>query len=160
MGILTIGALAEQSLASLVDAFGHAHGGWLYEAARGVDERPLITHWEPRSMGHEVTFQRDVGDWRVLARMLTRLVHRVATELQREGYLGRTVTVKLRYADFETHTHETTLEEPTADVDPIERAALECFARFGSEKKARLIGVRVGDLHEAVAGHAAGLAAS
>jgi DNA polymerase-4 len=160
MGILTIGALAEQPLARLVDTFGQAHGRWLYEAARGVDERPLVTHWEPRSMSHEVTFQRDVAEWQVLARMLSRLVHRVVRELGEEGYVGRTVTVKLRYADFETHTHEKTLEEPTADPDAIGHAAFECFARFGLEKAVRLIGVRVGGLHKAVAGPTTETAAS
>jgi DNA polymerase-4 len=140
--------------------WSRAHGRWLYEAARGIDERPLVAHWEPRSMSHETTFQRDVGDWQVLARTLTRLALRVARELRQEGYVGRTVTVKLRYADFETHTHEKTLEEPTADPDAIQRAAFECFARFRLEKEVRLIGVRVGDLHKAVAAHATSIAAS
>jgi len=62
--------VARQPMAKLVAAFGQAHGRWLYEAARGIDERPLVTHWEPRSMGHETTFQRDVGDWRMLASIL------------------------------------------------------------------------------------------
>jgi len=160
MGLRTIGALAEQPMARLVEAFGQAHGRWLYEAARGIDERPLVTHWEPRSMSHETTFQRDVGDWQVLARTLTRLVRRVARELRQEGYVGRTVTVKLRYGDFETHTHEKTLEEPTADPDAVQRAALECFAHFPLEKEVRLIGVRVGDLHKALATHTTSIAAS
>lgn len=148
MGVRTIGGLSEQPMASLVEAFGQAHGRWLYEAARGIDRRPLVTVWEPRSMSHETTFQRDVGDRQVLLRILTRLAHRVVSELRQEGYAGRTVTVKLRYADFETHTHEKTLEEPTADPDAIGREALECFARFPLEKKVRLIGVRVGELHK------------
>jgi DNA polymerase-4 len=147
-------------MASLAEVFGPAHGRWLCEAARGIDERPLVTLWEPRSMSHETTFQRDVEDWQVLATTLTRLAYRVARELREEGYVGRIVTVKLRYADFETHTHEKTLEEPTADQDAIRHAAFECFARFRLEKKVRLIGVRVGDLHKAVAAHTTAIAAS
>jgi DNA polymerase-4 len=160
MGVRTIGTLAEQPMASLAEVFGPAHGRWLCEAARGIDERPLVTLWEPRSMSHETTFQRDVEDWQVLATTLTRLAYRVARELREEGYVGRIVTVKLRYADFETHTHEKTLEEPTADQDAIRHAAFECFARFRLEKKVRLIGVRVGDLHKAVAAHTTAIAAS
>jgi DNA polymerase-4 len=148
LGIHTVGALAEQPLEKLVELFGPAHGGWLYEAARGRDERPLVTHWEPRSMGHETTFQRDVSDWQPVARILGRLVRGIATQMRQEGYVGRTVAVKVRYADFETHTHEKTLEEPTDDADAIRGAAFECFARFGMEKAVRLIGVRVGDLRK------------
>jgi DNA polymerase-4 len=150
MAVHTIGALAGQPLEKLVEAFGPAHARWLHEAACGVDERTLVTDWEPRSMSHETTFQRDVGDSRVLARMLARLARRVAMEVNQEGYAGRTVTVKLRYADFETHTHERTFEEHTAAPDAIRRAALECLARFGLEKPVRLIGVRVGDLRKTV----------
>jgi DNA polymerase-4 len=69
--------------------------------------------------------------------------------MRQENYLGSTVTVKVRYADFETHTHAKTLEQPTDDADAICRAAFECLPRFGMEKAVRLIGVRVGDLHKA-----------
>jgi DNA polymerase-4 len=150
LDVHTIGALAEQPSERLVEVFGPAHGGWLYQAARGSDERPLVTHWEPRSMGHETTFQRDVSDWQVLARILARLVRSVTTEMRTEGYVGRTVTVKVRYADFETHTHEKTLEALTDDANVIDGAAFECLARFGMEKAVRLIGVRVGDLRKPV----------
>jgi DNA polymerase-4 len=160
LGVQAIGALAQQPLEKLVEVFGPAHGGWLYEAARGHDERPLVTHWEPRSLGHETTFQRDLRDWQLLRRSLERLVRDVATEMRQEGYLGRTVTVKVRYANFETHTHEKTLEAPTDDADAICRAAFECFARFGLERAVRLIGVRVGDLRKAATATEAPKAAS
>jgi DNA polymerase-4 len=72
----------------------------------------------------------------------------VAEELRREGYRGRQVTVKLRYADFETHTHASTLDQATDDLATIRRAAAKCLARFARGRKVRLIGVRVGLLEK------------
>lgn len=151
MGIRTIGELAAQPLARLAAQFGPAHGRGLHEAAHGIDERELVTEWEPKSSSHEVTFQRDLGDWQPLADTLVRLAKRLAGELRAGNYCGTSVTVKLRYADFETHTHEKALEEPTSDADAIRRAALECLARFPLHKKVRLIGVRVGGLRRSAA---------
>jgi len=151
LGVRTIGDLAAQPLDRLIAEFGPAHGRWLHEAAHGIDERPLVTEWEPKSSSHEVTFQHDVDDWQLLARTLAQLAGRLAGELKADNCVGRTVTVKLRYADFETHTREKTLEEPTNDPDAIRRAAFDCLAHFGLEKKVRLIGVRVGALHRAAA---------
>jgi DNA polymerase-4 len=148
MGIRSIGELAGARPEELARAFGPAHSQWLTEAAHGMDERPLVTHWEPKSMSREVTFQRDVGHWQTLAKTLAGLVRTVASDLRSEGYLGWTVTVKLRYADFETHTREKTLERPTDSAHAIRRAAFECLARFGLEKEVRLVGVRVGGLHK------------
>jgi DNA polymerase-4 len=148
MGIRTIGELARARPEELAEAFGPSHGQWLWEAAHGIDERPLVTHWEPKSMSRELTFQRDVGHWQTLAKTLAGLVRTVAGDLRAEGYLGRVVTVKLRYADFETHTREKTLERPTDSAYAIRRAAFDCLARFGLEKAVRLIGVRVGGLQK------------
>jgi len=159
MGVRTIGELAAQPLERLIAEFGPAHGRWLHEAAHGIDERPLVTEWEPKSSGHEVTFQRDVDDWQLLAKTLAQMASRLAGELKAENCVGRTVTVKLRYADFETHTREKTLEEPTNDADAIRRAAFDCLAHFALEKKVRLIGVRVGEQHKAAAPRSAPTAA-
>jgi DNA polymerase-4 len=143
LGVQTIGELAALSLSDLIGNFGMAHGCWLHQAARGIDHRPLITRWEPKSLGREVTFQRDIFDLGVLARVLTGLAGEVAARLRDEGVRGRTVTVKLRYADFETHTHALTLGQETDRSDELRRAALQCLARFPLHKKVRLIGVRV-----------------
>jgi len=151
LGIHTIGELAAQPPERLVAEFGPARGRWLRDAAQGIDERALVTEWEPKSSSHEVTFQRDLGDWQPLADTLARLVNRLAADLLAGNYVGKTVAVKLRYADFETHTREKALEEPTNDADAIQRAALECLARFALHKKVRLIGVRVGGLHRSAA---------
>ncbi len=146
MGVRTIGELAAQPPERLAEAFGPAHGRWLHDAARGIDERALVTHWEPKSTSRELTFQHDVEDPRIVARTLAGLVREVAADLRASERCGRTVTVKLRYADFETHTREITLRSPSDDPEVLRRAALECLSRFALEKSVRLIGVRAGDL--------------
>ena len=67
----------------------------------------------------------------------------------RDGYIGRRVGIKIRFAPFETHTRETTLPEPTDTEEVIRRAAFACLQRVPLDRPVRLIGVRVGDLHHA-----------
>lgn len=150
LGVTTIGELARLSNTELVEHFGQAHGRYLHEAARGIDERPLITRWQPRSFSRETTFEIDVEDWVELERTLEALSRSVAGRLRQRGYRGNTVTVKLRYADFDTHTHGCTLPAPSDDPDTISDAAHHCLRRFPLTQRCRLIGVRVGGLQRAV----------
>lgn len=150
MGVATIGELAAVPLQTLVDWFGPAHGQYLYEVSRGIDESPLVTHWEPKSSGREVTFQQDIASRQVLVRTLITLTREVAETIKEEGYRGRSVTVKVRFSDFETHTREKTLKEATDSFQTIRDAVLDCLNRFGLKKRVRLIGVRVGDLERTV----------
>lgn len=146
MGVETIGQLAALPPTRLAAAFGPAQGGFLYRAARGIDPRPLVTHREPKSRSREVTFQRDSDDWQMVARVLAKLTREVAADLRRQEYRGRTVAVKLRFSDFETHTREKTLGAHTRSPEAIRRAAFECLGRLALTKKVRLVGVRVGEL--------------
>jgi DNA polymerase-4 len=144
--VATIGDLAALPLTTLIARFGRSHGAWLHQAARGIDKSPLVPHREPKSLSREITFQRDTLNPAFLTDVLVRLVREVAARLQKQGFRCRTVTVKLRYADFETHLHAVTLERPTADPETIRQAARRCLARFPLEKKVRLIGVRLSGL--------------
>lgn len=146
MGVETIGQLAALAPDRLAAAFGPSHGGFLHRAAGGVDRRPLVTHREPKSRSREITFQRDTDDWQAVAKVLAALSREVAAELKREGCRGRTVGVKLRFSDFETHTRERTLKEFTHSPETIRKAAFDCLGRLALTKKVRLVGVRVGDL--------------
>ncbi len=110
LGIRTIGELAAQSLPQLVQWFGRAYGNWLHGASWGRDDRPVVTHSEPVSMSRETTFERDlhaVRDRAELSAIFTDLCERLAQDLQRKGYMGRTVGIKLRYDDFKTATRTT-----------------------------------------------------
>ncbi len=146
MGVTTIGELAARLREELVDQFGNSYGNWLYESSRGIDDRPLVTHWEPKSLSRETTFERDVADWQVLARTLVGLGNDVVADLTKRGYKSKTVTIKIRFSDFETHTRVLTLDAPTNSGDMIRRAAFECMKRIEFRKKVRLIGIRLSGL--------------
>ena len=148
----TIGDLAAQSQEWLVDNFGQAYGAWMHEAAWGRDDRPVVTESEPVSMSRETTFERDlhaVRDRAELGAIFTDLCVRVAEDLRRKGYVGRTIGIKLRYDDFRTATRDLTLDAPTDDAATIRRAAGQCLKRVDLARKLRLLGVRVGKLARA-----------
>jgi DNA polymerase-4 len=152
LGIRRIGELAERPRAWLVEQFGRSYGAWLFDAAHGHDERPVVTHSEPVSMSRETTFERDLhaqSDRAELSRIFTQLCEQVAADLQRKGYAGRTVGIKLRFQDFRTVTRDLTLPEATADAQAIRRAAGECLKRVDLTQRLRLLGVRVASLVKA-----------
>lgn len=152
LGLHTIGDLAKCERTWLVQHFGKAYGAWLHEVAWGRDDRPVETESEPVSMSRETTFERDlhaVRDRAELGAIFTRLCEKVAEDLQRKGYVGRTIGVKLRYADFKIATRDQSLEMYTADAKLIRRTAGLALKRVPLEKPLRLIGVRVGALVKA-----------
>ena len=149
MGIRTIGDLAEADAALLVEHFGHSYGAWMHAAAHGRDERPVVTYSEPKSISRETTFENDlhaVRDKAKLTRIFTDLCVRVAGDLERKGYLGKTIGLKIRYDNFKTVTRDLTLDAPTRDATIIRRAAGECLKRVPLDRRIRLLGVRVGAL--------------
>ena len=146
IGIHTIGDIAAKSLEELTEHLGRSYGHYLYETSRGIDDSPLVTHWEPKSMSREVTFQTDTNDWQTVARNLAELVADIAESMKGDGYLCRTVTVKIRFNDFKTHTRAKTMDSFTDSVDIIRRAAFEALGKIELKKKVRLIGVRTTNL--------------
>ncbi len=148
-GIHTIGELAARPRDWLVQHFGKATGAWLHDAAWGRDERPVVTESEPVSISRETTFERDlhaVHDRAELGAIFTSLCERVAQDLQRKGYMGRTIGIKLRYDDFRAVTRDQTVAEPTHDAATIRRVAGLCLKRVPLQQRLRLLGVRVGGL--------------
>jgi DNA polymerase IV len=148
-GILTVGDLARTDPVFLMTTFGRAHGEWMHDAAHGRDDRPVVTHSEPRSISRETTFGRDLSarrDRDELSSIFTDLCNGVSDDLRRKGYAGRTIGLKLRYDNFATVTRDRTIAEPTQDATSIRRAAGECLKRVPLERRIRLIGVRVGGL--------------
>jgi DNA polymerase IV len=148
----TIGDIAAQPREWLVDNFGQAYGAWMHDAAWGRDDRPVVTQSEPVSMSRETTFERDlhaVRDRAELGAIFTDLCARVAEDLRRKGYVGRTIGIKLRYEDFRTATRDLTLDHFTSDAATIRRAAGQCLKRVDLSSRLRLLGVRVGKLARA-----------
>ena len=149
LGLRTIGQLAAHDKTWLVEHFGRSYGRWLFDAAHGVDDRPLVTHGEPVSMSRETTFERDlhaVRDRAELTRVFSELAAQVATDLQRKGYAGRTIGIKLRFDDFKTVTRDLTLPSAVADAQAIRHAAGLCLKRVDLSRRLRLLGVRAGGL--------------
>ena len=149
LGIRSIGELAARERGWLVQQFGPGHGGWMYEAAWGWDDREVVVASEPVSLSRETTFERDlhaVRDRAELGAIFTELCRNVADDLTRKGYVGRTIGVKLRYDNFQRLTRDRTLAFYTADASEIRRAAGECLKRAPLERRLRLLGVRVGNL--------------
>lgn len=152
LGIHTIGDLAAADPQWLVAHFGKATGAWMHASAHGRDDRPVVTESEPVSMSRETTFDRDlhaVHDRAELGAVFTRLCEQVAADLQRKGYVGKTIGIKLRYDDFKAATRDHTLAVPTADARTIRQAAGQCLKRAPLDKRLRLLGVRVGSLVKA-----------
>ena len=148
-GIHTIGELAARDRAWLVANFGKAYGAWLHDAAWGRDDRPVVTDSEPVSMSRETTFDRDlhaVHDRAELGAVFTRLCEQVAGDLQRKGYVGKTIGIKLRFDDFKIVTRDQTLPEHTHDARRIRQLAGQCLKRVKLDRRLRLLGVRVGSL--------------
>lgn len=141
--ITTIGELAAMPMEELVKHFGKSYGRYLYEASRGMDESPLVTHWEPKSASRETTFQTDIDRWQVLATTIAELTREVVDDIRQRGYKCRTVTVKMRFSDFRTLTRAKTLVSCSDSLEEIRRAAFDCLRRFEMKKKVRLAGVRL-----------------
>lgn len=154
IGIGTIGELASADLGLLQEHFGRTYAAWLARIARGIDDRVVVVASEPKSMSRETTFERDmhvVRDRATLTPALTRLCERVSEDLQRKGYRGRTVGLKIKFTDFRIVTRDLSLPDPVADVASIRRAVGECLKRVSLDRRIRLIGVRIGSLEHAAA---------
>ena len=149
LGIHSIGELAQAEAGFLQQHFGHSYGRWLLAAAHGIDERALSTSSEPKSISRETTFARDLHprhDRPELSEIFTALCTHLAEDLRRKDYQGRTIGIKLRFADFQTVTRDLTLPAAIDDAQAIRRAAGECLRRVPLDRKLRLLGVRVSAL--------------
>jgi DNA polymerase-4 len=147
MGIHRIGQLANMPVEHLRARFGDS-ALRLAELARGVDERAVESSAAPKSMGAEETFGADHRDLARLRATLRGQAERVGRELRASGYAGRTVTLKLRFADFSTITRSHTAE-PTQDGLRIFQEASGLLARATLRQPVRLIGLSVSELSPA-----------
>jgi DNA polymerase-4 len=147
MGVRTIGQLAALPESHLTGRFGD-HGAVLRALARGLDDRAVEPSAPPKSMGAEETFDRDHADLERLRATLRAQAERVARELRAEGHAGRTVALKLRFADFSTVIRRHT-SEPTQDGLRIYQEASALLDRIPLRQPVRLIGLSVSELDRA-----------
>jgi DNA polymerase-4 len=141
VGIHRIGQLAEAPEALLAQALGLHHARDLRELARGEDPREVVPDEEARSVGAEETFERDLVGREALLPHLREHAERVARRVRETGKRGRTVTLKLKYSDFESVTRRVTLDSPTDDGKAIYDAAAAQLLRADLSRPVRLTGV-------------------
>ena len=149
LGINTVGDLAAAPVKLLVSAFGRSTGVWLHQVAHGLDDRPIVTESEPKSISRESTFERDLHakqDKAELTEIFTSLCMRVADDLKRKGYVSRTIGIKLKFSDFQAVTRDLTLPVCVSDGALIRRTAGECLKRIPLTQRIRLLGVRASGL--------------
>lgn len=144
LGIRTIGQLRQWPIEALASRFG-SHGEHLWRLAHGIDDDPVVPEREAKSISHETTFEKDINDLNVVRALLIDLTEQVAWRLRRNGLKGRTVQLKVRFADFSLITRSQTLQEPTDITDELWRVADEmlCHRLPPNHQPIRLIGIGV-----------------
>ena len=146
MGIETVGDLASQPRPRIEAGIGKAAGAHLHALAHARDDRPVVIDQELKSIGHEETFARDLASHDDLRPHLMRMADAVAARLRAGTTLGRTVTVKVRFADFTTITRSATLPEPVDGARAIGIEADTMLRRIDPTPGVRLLGVSVSQL--------------
>jgi DNA polymerase IV len=148
LGIATVADLANADPGQLERAFGPRLGAALRARANGIDERPLETSHRRKSESRETTFATDVDDQRVLGETLDRLVEGLCRGLEKGGFRGRTITLKIRLKPFRTFTRSRTIEAHTRSPATISRVAHELLDAFERDAPVRLLGVGIASLEK------------
>jgi DNA polymerase IV (DinB-like DNA polymerase) len=145
--IETIGDLASTKPEALTRLFG-VWGMRLQKFASGIDDREVIEEYETKSIGRDHTFEKDLDDETQIMEVLDELAGVVHEDMQASGLKFKTVTVRVRYSHFETHTRSKSLMFPTDDLDILRNSARRLISPFlRGKKRVRLIGVRVSNLN-------------
>jgi len=153
IGLERIGQLAGLQHGELISRLGKS-GAHLWQLAQGIDDRPVIPEEGFKSIGHEITFEKDTSDLPLLDATLLELTEKVSRRLRTEEVRTRTIAVKFREADFSTFTRRTTLSDPvdtTEKIFPAARKLLHSLIREGVS--VRLIGIYAGNLESETGGH-------
>lgn len=146
MGIQTIGDLSNYDASVLAEKFG-AGGTQLYLMVHGIDKSAVQEHWERKSMSREITFEEDTCDSKLIFETLDTISEDLHHELTASNFTFKTITVKIRYENFETHTHGKTLPFFTDRLKDIQKSARDLVQDYlRSDRKIRLIGVRLSNL--------------
>jgi DNA polymerase-4 len=150
LGLRTVGDLARTPRSTLERALGPAAGSHLAALAWGRDDRVVVPYEPDKSIGAEETFSTDIDDPEIVLRELLRLSTKVAGRIRAAGYAGRTISLKVRFADFTTITRARTLRDPTDVAQEIYATARSLFEALGLQRaRLRLVGVRVEGLVDA-----------
>ncbi len=142
LGAKTVGDLSRTPPAILGRLVGEQHARDLHDLALGLDERPVVPYEAPKSVSHEETFGADLDAEHDLLREALALSHKVAARLREDGYRARTVTLKVRLANFTTLTRSRTLPAPTDVAADLYEVASDLYRGLpGARRRVRLLGV-------------------
>jgi DNA polymerase IV (DinB-like DNA polymerase) len=143
MGINTIGDLASFDPTVLAEVFG-VMGTQMHLMARGIDRSEVEARTEVKSISHETTFEEDTDDAEVVLKALYALATEISKEVKVQKLFFKTITVKLRYENFETHTYSKTLAFMTDRLEDLQNTSIKLLRTYLKQgRKIRLIGVRV-----------------
>lgn len=146
LGIHTIGDIAAYSFDELERRFGQI-GRYLHRRAQGIDDSPIRTSRETKSVSHEVTYREDTHDGDKLRETIKRHAQSISKRLRKLGLYGSTVKLKIRWPDFTTISRQVTLAEPSDKESEIEAAALGLLSKYWKAgRKVRLLGLGVSGL--------------
>ena len=146
IGIKTIGDLAAFDVSVLTEKFG-VMGAQYHFSARGIDYSEVAERDVIKSVGRETTFEEDTSDFDLVFETLNKLSQEICEELVERKLLFKTATIKIRYENFETHTHGKTLSFFTNNLQSLQKAARELFQPYlRKNRKIRLVGVRASNL--------------
>jgi len=146
LGIKTIGDLASFDPSVLTEKFG-VMGTQLYLYAQGIDRSEVGFRGEVKSISRNITFEKDTSDWDLVLKVLDKLCEQVHKEVKENNFLFKTVTLTVRYENFETHTHSKTLLFLTNRLEDFKKTAHELLRPYlRPDRKIRLIGSRVSTL--------------
>ena len=142
LGVRTVGDLAATPEIVLGRLLGGQHARDLQALARGQDGRAVVPYEAPKSISHEETFDRDLDDETELLREILALAQRVGARLREDGYRTRTITLKVRLANFTTLTRSRTIAPPTDVGADVNAVAADLFRALpGVRRRVRLLGV-------------------
>ncbi|NQS89621.1 DNA polymerase IV [Patescibacteria group bacterium] len=149
MGIQTIGDLRKIPRGRLKNMFGK-QGESLYRLARGIDESPVVSYHQVKSISQEITFEEDLKDPKKIKTFLGRLSEEVGSALRRDKFRAKTVKIKIRFSDFTTVTRQISLDTPTSSTEIIRNLAKKLFKEKVTRDRAiRLVGVGVSNITDA-----------
>ena len=149
LGITTVGDLAHTTRSTLRTVFGPHAGGMLIELAWGRDFRRVTPAEPEHSVGSQETFARDTDRPEVVKRELLRMADRTARRMRKQGFLGRTISISVRFADFRDLTRSATMPTPTDVTEDIYLQAVALYDRLGLDRALiRRVGVRMENLIE------------
>ena len=147
LGIHTGADLKAQSMEFLEQYFGKSSAAWYHAIARGQDDRRVVPNRPRKSVGSETTFMEDLDRPAAIEQAIGSVLEDVWSYCERTGVAGRTVTVKIKYADFQIITRSRTLNEPVASREMLERTSVELVRTiYPLEKRVRLLGVSLHNL--------------